>query len=987
MSDPSKQTVQVAHVEEQKNAGRTENVFQVDQNRKGQNFMDSPTYGKPEKDGVTLEEVQQEISGKDAVQQKNEMLFASQTTSAQDAQKLEEDGYSLLDTEIETVVTETDKIKMVLAKAGCDISCFGDGLTTAQISEMAGTEALASQLAQILEQADLPATEENISDLMDTISILGELSPVSDGSIRYMLQNGLEATPENLFKAQFSGSQANAVYKQQGQIDYAALQPDIERTLAEASLEPDQKNVEDARWLLANEIPLTAENLIRKQELEQLEMPMDGQKLMQIMTQSMAEGVRPQKAVLTDEVLSPEEMARNVLDSIANEPEKSNDNAYRMVKAMRQLEETRLIMSKEANLTLMKSGISIDTTELENLVEELKQREAELRPEEMVSGEADLVQQKDTWDLMQEVEYIKSLPAYAIGMVPAEELTLNRLKEQGSVLQVQMEQAGQRYETMQTQPRQDLGDQMQKAFRNVDDLLREIGMEPNSTNQRAVRILAYNQMEITPENVQRMKAADEMVQRSFSNLKPAVVETMIKREINPLDMDLNSLNMVAEEIQSQQGISEEEAFSKYLYKLEQNRQISEEQRSAYIGIYRLIRQVENTDGAAIGSLLQQGGEMTLRNLLTQVRISKHKNMDYQVDDDFGGVSAAEGNGQSITDQIEQAYQQNLWKDIRDALTPEKMRQLGTEEQWMEMTPEEMARRLQEMEESTDTEHSYQSRQLEDLAQAAAAPEEVYRLLDHYDLPVTVSNVMAAMQQYSQRNRVFQQIFGGGSEDMSQELREIQEQLLKDFGEAVKTPEEMAEAQERLAETAENVMKDMILEKENVTSIDVRDMKIAMSQITLMGEQAREEQYAVPVLVQGELCNVSLKIVRGEDKKGLVDILFDTDRLGKVAATLQATANGVSAYFAVEREETGKLFAGSEEAFQKLLGDTDRQEFHMNMAVSENLDLNTFGREHHNPFRYGDTEEDPVQTRTLYRMAESFLNVVKSLERETDIQNS
>lgn len=1020
--DSSKQAAPMLRPEEQQNSVRTEAVFQVEQSRKAQNLLDNPTYGKPQKEAATIEEIQQQASEMDAVQQKNEMLFASQTTSARDAKELEENGHSLLDDKIETVVTETDKIKMVLAKAGCDISCFGDDLTEEQLSEMAGSEALAHQLAQVLTQADLPASEENISDMMDTISVLEEVSEISDGAIRYLLQNGLEATPENLFKSQFSGSVAKTVAEMEGQINYEALQPAVERTLDEASLEISNDNVEAAQWLIANELPLTAENLTRKQELENLEMPMDPKKLVQSMTEGIAAGVRPQNVILTEHGSGQEDMAGEIYETIQNATEEdvqyvldsgkeltvenlkwareenhgnivdrkenSSDHAYRMVRAMRQLEEARLVMTTEANLALLKKGISIDTMDLEQLVEELKQQESELQIRGSISQETELIQQKQAQDLMQEVEQMKTLPAYAIGSMPADELTLNGLKEQGSRIQMQMEQAGERYETMQTRPRQDLGDNIQKAFRNVDDILKDLNLDPTRVNQRAVRILAYNHMEITPESIQRMKAADEMVQRSFSNLKPAVVETMIKREINPLDMSLNELNAVAEEIQAEQGIKEEEAFSKYLYKLEQNQQISEEQRSAYIGIYRLIRQVEATDGAVIGSLLQQGGEMTLRNLLTQVRTSKHKAMDYRVDDEFGGVAVKENGTVSITDQIEVAYQQNLLKDIQQNITPERLRMLGNEEQWMEMTPEEMANHLKEMEEPLEGEYQYQSRQLEDLAQAASAPEEIYAMLDHYDLPVTVNNVLAAMQQYSQRNRLFQQIFGSESKaELSQELQEIQEKLLRDFGEAVKTPKEMAEAQERLADTAEKVMKDMIVEKEDVSSIDIREMKVAMSQIALTGEQAKEEQYAVPVLVQGEMCNVSLKIVRGEDKKGLVDILFDTDRLGRVAATLRATNKGVSAYIATEKGETGELFAGQEAFFKKQLGMAEGQELQMSFAVSENLDINEFGKEHQNMFRYGETPEDPVQTKTLYRMAESFLNVVKSMESGTDIQGS
>ena len=48
-----------------------------------------------------------------------------------------------------------------------------------------------------------------------------------------------------------------------------------------------------------------------------------------------------------------------------------------LLTARRQLEETRLKMTSEANLSLLKKGISIDTMELSQLVEELKTQENE----------------------------------------------------------------------------------------------------------------------------------------------------------------------------------------------------------------------------------------------------------------------------------------------------------------------------------------------------------------------------------------------------------------------------------------------------------------------------------------------------------------------------------------------------------------------------------------------------------------------------------
>ena len=193
---------------------------------------------------------------------------------------------------------------------------------------------------------------------------------------------------------------------------------------------------------------------------------------------------------------------------------------------------------------------------------------------------------------------------------------------------------------------------------------------------------------------------------------------------------------------------------------------------------------------------------------------------------------------------------------------------------------------------------------------------------------------------------------------------------------MKTPEEMAKAQEALADTAENVMKTMINESEDVTGLDIRQMKLLNTQIAIGTAQVKEEKYAIPVLVGDEITNISLKIVRGKEKKGLVDITFSTDRLGQVTARFSCEQSGVRGYVAAEREETTKLLEQNAEA----LADNISEEGEADIRYLTAEKLNT------SVLKGGDTQEQPeagtkeyaVQTKTLYHVAESFIRLVKCL---------
>ena len=90
-------------------AKKDASIVRIEKDRKADRLLEQPTYGKPEKEGNALEEIKEQASNLDATQMKNEMLFASDHTTGKDVKAMEEDGFSLTDTEIPTVVTEDRK--------------------------------------------------------------------------------------------------------------------------------------------------------------------------------------------------------------------------------------------------------------------------------------------------------------------------------------------------------------------------------------------------------------------------------------------------------------------------------------------------------------------------------------------------------------------------------------------------------------------------------------------------------------------------------------------------------------------------------------------------------------------------------------------------------------------------------------------------------------------------------------------------------------
>lgn len=338
----------------------------------------------------------------------------------------------------------------------------------------------------------------------------------------------------------------------------------------------------------------------------------------------------------------------------------------KIITAKRQLEEIRLKLTLSSAKLLAKNDIKIDTKELSEIVDQLKELEKEACKRQLIENrieptEENIEQFRITTKMAEE---LKEMPSYSIAKFVREPIpmTMEGLHEEGRKLKTDFDAANERYETMMTKPRSDMGDSINKAFRNVDDILKEMDLEVTETNQRAVRILGYNSMEITEENLEAVKAKDLSVNRLLNQLTPQTVMEFIRKGENIIKIPVEELNLKMEAMNNEAQEKEVARYSEFLYKLEKNKEITPEERTAFVGVYRLLDKVVKSKGRDIGALVKSGQEITLKNLLTAQRTIKASKIDANIDDDFGMVSEVIEKGVKITDQIEQGFS-NVSKTI------------------------------------------------------------------------------------------------------------------------------------------------------------------------------------------------------------------------------------------------------------------------------------------------------------------------------------
>ena len=562
-----------------------------------------------------------------------------------------------------------------------------------------------------------------------------------------------------------------------------------------------------------------------------------------------------------------------------------------------------------------------------------------------------------------------------------------------------------------TAPRKDMGDSIQKAFRNVDDILEDLGLETNDSNRRAVRILGYNNMEITQDSIQSVKEADMQVTGVIRRMTPATTLQMIREQINPLDMNLDELEEYLNEQDKDTG-SDAEKFSTYLHKLDQSHAITEDEREAYIGIYRLFRQIEKTDGAAIGSVVASGAEMNFKNMLSAVRTSRHKNMDISIDDGFGGLEKLIAKGQAIDEQIMAGYQDSpsqeyqhqmqyyaaLSGEIKDELVQktdvDTLKEMDIQ---ADTTIEQFAQELKqasEVDQSSrqDMEQERVHNFRDSMQSAQQVEDSVIQSLIDYEQPVSVNNIQAAELLLMERGSLYKQIFGRSGaasvendtsvNDAFDSVGDIEHDTLwqkaEDAANNLTDKSSAVSAYQELIGEAVSAVENMVHTSDNI--VDVKAAQMLYKGLSLAGNLAREENYELPVNIKGELTSINLKIYHNSSQMGKVTVTMDTDTLGKVAADFDISEEKISGMIAYDKKTSGQdikiLQDNLQEQFSKAQQESGQnKKISISLAETKTLDLNRFGQDR-------DVEEsEKLSTRELYQTAKAFITALKSLDQQ------
>lgn len=889
---------------------------------------------------------------------------------------------------------------------------------------------MARQIAYRLQENCLPVTAENIKKFSNLLEMASVATTMSDKAMNYLIDHELEPTIQNVYRAQYAGeSKGYQNYVpdygkafRTGAINYSIeaerkdklimeenwqeVKPQVERIIEDAGWEVNETALKQAKWLFSNELPITDDTLTRLEELHNIKNEYDQEQILVEIVKSYAKGEIPEAVSLARnqmEVTNQSvevflaEVDRQLKELNGQEGQKIED--IETITRRRRMEEIKLKMTLQVANRLEQKGIELDIERSEEIIQELRNMEDAyyrgiIYERNGVDKPEHIAILRDTTDRVNE---LRQAPSYVLGptLTKMNDITLSDLNEEGRSMRRVLERAGEAYNSLMTKPKEELGDSIEKAFGNVDEILEDLDMDTTIANRRAVKILGYNGMAINEDNIVSVKEYDSQVNKMLKDLHPAITVEMIKREINPLNTPVMELNEIIDEIKEELGVTGEEKYSKFLWQLERDEGISPEDKKAFIGIYRLLNNVQKSNGAAVGYVLHTNREMTLNNLLSAVTTMKSGKIDAEVDDNFG-LDELKYTREPLITQVNEAFERgmatknkelgnkgkyfdmvvsDLMEEISPSLLEKTTVEYGDSENKMNhLLNKNLERLLEEMrlvnEEDREVDAAYEEELVKNIRDLSANCEKAIAFLNQNKIPVNVQNLFAANQIFTE-NTVFRNM-REKAKRLPKDEREKVESAMDSLIDGLDSREDMEEQYGILEESMENVLNYEYADRE-ATSKELSELKMLAKGMSLIRNLGRQEIYEIPVLAGDGVTNMHLTVRSGQGDSGKVQIQMDSEKFGSVSAEFTIKGDVVQ----------GMLLCSSRKAADTLkmeLGDFEQR---LNNAGLE-IGRITYGLQTSRSVYSTDTKaetESDRDTSAYYQTAKAFVKHIAWLEQE------
>ncbi len=861
-----------------------------------------------------------------------------------------------------------------------------------------------------LKSHHLPVNVHNIEKIQEAVTKFNTCATIDDYTITQMIKNKTPLTLNNVYKAKYSSGQSKSkaddgAYTEESipisDEQLKGLEPQIRNLLEQQGISVEDKTLKAARLLIKNNIPVDKNNIEQALSLSNISNTIDINSIIEKAVQYMKEDRDLGDILLIKQELenisNPSQIKRlvNEIDQYKDEQlaylilnsqpltlknlgllKQSfdvnafiNDNyspAY--IEAKNQLQEIRLKMTFDAAIKLTRNNVDIENDTLDTLVMHLRQLENDVYRSKL--KEAGAIDNKQTIhhlkETIQQIESVKHIPTLVLGRILLNEtaFSLRGLNTNGKNLLVALSEAQVMYETLGTKPRTDMGDSIFKAYGQLDHILLEQNIEVTEDNLRAARILSYNGLEITDNQIEHIKLIDKKVNRVLNELHPTIIAAMIKDKYIPIDMPIDEVLEYLSQFDTSKGEDLNDKLSHLILELDQQKQLSPKERQGLIGVYRMLHVITQSEGRAVGFLVKNKMKLTLNNLMEAAKYlqatgAKRTKIDVTIDEAFGYLSELKVNDKNINQIIKNAFTQagleytknnvsqalalqELQVDIDKNTLIQGQSMEETIEAWIQSIDSE---RLQQVMKEND---AYGEQSLEDMIkqyfleqevkgntnnsqdivqhiqQLDGVKEAVLREMIKYDIPLTIRHI-STMQ--SMVNKPFEL-----SERLEKLLGHLDEKSRKTLHTLLKQPLDNLEnidlkSINKTLEKHLNQLKTDLLLSPDTSTDQLRALDSALEVFNMQGTiQLKENYYPIPIVTDDSTTQLNMYILKDLsderiEKEGIHFILsLKTNELGRVRMLIHKQEQTVNITVTSDQQENTDFIKQYENHFTQILED-------------------------------------------------------------------
>ena len=860
--------------------------------------------------------------------------YNAKVLSPEMMKELEEKGVSATDSDadlvkksIENIVQNREIRKENLAKQVEKLSEDAEN-----IKEISYGNIEDGRLAKQLERSGMAVTKENIEKFSNAVDFAKDvIKNINEPAISHMIEADLPETIYNIYKSEHTESYSEVSQTIEKEETWFKIENQAVNLLESKGVTADKDSLGAAKWLFTKGMEITPASVAKYLSLNELKNGAETAEGIEKLTDKLAKGISEGREA-ADAIVGTANYRQ--AGYVVNYFRRTTEITITEISQRRNLEEIRLKLTEQSAVSMLNKGIKIDVTDLKGLVDNLR-KEEESYYKSLLDKAVTLENGKtpdgvkaadDTTPSIELLRSVVSIRSYALTRTYESEYKTGAVsatyREENRITLAAYHEAGMAYEKGATEIRADLGDNIRKAFGNIDEVLSENNLELTDANRKAVRLLAYNKAEVNVESVTKMKVAATLTETALKELKPATVAGLIKSGINPLDLDMKELLNRAKEI-NEKVLPGDEKYSRYLYNLEKSGKVSETEREAYIGIYRLLNQIEKGDDAAIGSVSLTSQSLTLRNMLSAVRSRKLGRFDEKIDESFGEIIKVLGGKGKIDNSIDMAYAKLLAGELKENLTE-------SENDYYEAKKAEITKEIQ--------------------------TTEVERMIDER-AEITFSNLTVQMS-ISKGRRNLLGLISEMSDEEKREIKDLSSKFIDEFN-----GDRFAAENEKAITDALSRKVSKLMESEKITYEKFTGLTEIKKTIVLSVKRETTQTYDIPFIYdEDKMADLSLTVRKGktEADKGKVGIILTTND-DRVTSEFRIVNERITGYFMADSRESLDNLKANEEILKRTLSE-------MKMEIGEiSYHLGQGSSQIRN---YDDIYNDNVKTFDIYRTAKA-----------------